>query len=147
MKTDPILSSSKETNKALVTRFFTEVWNPPFRMETIDELVADDFIITTDGKDLRGRDNFKKWVAGLVSQVNELKVEIEEMFATDDGQKVVTRMVSSGYNNGIFGTNPDGAPVEFSVISIIEVKGGKIIHNWVEKSAFELYHRLTAEQK
>lgn len=147
MKTDPILSSSKETNKALVARFFTEVWNPPFRMETIDELVADDFIITTDGKDLRGRDNFKKWVAGLGSQVNELKVEIEEMFAADDGQKVVTRMVSSGYNNGIFGTNPDGAPVEFSVISIIEVKDGKIIHNWVEKSAFELYHRLTAEKK
>jgi len=140
-------SSSKESSKALVTRFFSEVWNPPFRMETIDELVDEDFIITTDGQDLSGRDNFKKWVAGLSSQVSDLKVEIKEMLATDDGQRIITRMVSSGRNNGMFGTNPDGAPVEFSVISIIEVQGGKIIHNWVEKSAFELYQRLTTKQK
>ena len=43
-------TSPEENAKAVVSRFWKEVWNPPYRMETLDELVTSDFIITTDGK-------------------------------------------------------------------------------------------------
>jgi len=110
-------------------------------------LVDEHFIITTDGKDLEGRADFKKWVQGLRSQVSNLVVTIDEMLVTDEGERVITRMAASGNNNGIFGTAPDGAPLSFTLISIMEVKDGKIAHNWVERSAFELHNRLTADKK
>jgi hypothetical protein len=137
----------EEASKLLVTRFWREVWNPPYRMETIDELLIADFTITTDGKDIKGRDAFKKWVQGFQSKVNDLKVVPQEILVTRDGTRVITRMVATGRNNGMFGTQPDNAPVEFIAISIMEVKDGKLVHNWVERSAFELHQRLTAKPK
>jgi len=137
--------SPKDVSRSIATRFFTEVWNQPYRIETIDELMDEHFVITNSGHDIEGREDFKKWVQALGSQVGNLKVEIDEMVVTDDGERVVTRMVASGNNNGIFGTKPDGAPMSFTLISILEIKQGKITHNWVEKSAFELHQRLTAD--
>ncbi|HSI65706.1 MAG TPA: SnoaL-like polyketide cyclase, partial [Candidatus Saccharimonadia bacterium] len=61
--------------------------------------------------------------------------------------RVITRMVASGRNNGMFGTEPDNAPVQFVAISIMEVKDGKLAHNWVERSAYELHQRLTAKKE
>jgi len=128
----------------LVTKFFTEIWNPPFKVELIDDLVSEDFKITTDEKSIEGRDNFKKWVIGIQKLVGDLRNTPQEMLVTDDGKRVITRLSATGINKGMFGTEPDGAPVKFTVISIIEIEDGKITHNWVERSAFELYQRLTA---
>ena len=139
--------TAEEASKAVVTRFWMEVWNPPYRMETIDELMVADFTITTDGKDIKGRDAFKKWLQGFQTKVADLKVVPQEILATRDGTRVITRMVATGRNNGMFGTPPDNAPVEFVAISIMEVKDGKIVHNWVERSAFELHQRLTTKPK
>ena len=141
------IRSPKEASRALVTRFFTEVWNAPCRLETIDELVDEEFIITSAGTDIKGRDTFKKWVQGFGSQINDLKVHIQEMIVTDDGQRVVTRMVGTGGNNGMFGTDPDNAPVSMTLISIIAVRDGKIVHNWVERSAYELQQRLISKPR
>jgi len=137
-------TASKKHSLKLVKRFFTEVWNPPFRLETIDELVSEDFKLTTDGKSVAGRDNFKKWVVGIQSVVGDLKNAPQEMLVTDDGKRVITRILATGTNKGMFGTEADGAPIEFVVISIIEIEDGKITRNWVERSAYELYQRLTA---
>jgi len=70
---------------------------------------------------------------GLGSQLSKHSIDIEEMVVTDDGTRVITRMVSSGNNNGIFDTAPDGALMSFTLISILEIRDGKITHNWVEK--------------
>lgn len=137
---------AKEASKALVTRFWSEVWNAPYRMETIDELTSEDFTITTDGKDIKGRAGFKQWVQGFQAKIGDLKVVPKEILVTDDGQRVITRMVVTGRNKGMFGTKPDDAPVEFVAISIMEVKDGKLAHNWVERSAYELQQRLTSKK-
>jgi len=139
--------SAKETSRKIATRFWTEVWNAPYRTETIDELVIEDgFKITTDGKSIEGRDNFKKWIIGLQSQVGDLKITPQEIIVADDGKRVITRIVSTGYNKGMFGTEPDNAPIEFTLISILEIENKKIIRHWVERSAFELHQRLTAKK-
>jgi predicted ester cyclase len=140
-------SNPSEFSKALVTRFWNEVWNPPYSMQTFDELVAEDFVITTDGKDVKGREAFKKWLQGFQTKVKDLKVVPEEILVTNDGTRVITRMVASGRNHGMFGTKPDGAHVQFVAISIMEVKDGKLQHNWVERSAYELHQRLTTKKE
>ncbi len=139
--------SVKEISRKIAIKFWDEVWNSPYRMETIDELVIEDgFKITTDGKSLEGRDNFKKWIIGLQSQVGNLKIVPQEIIVADNGKRVVTRIVSTGYNKGMFGTEPDNAPIEFTLISILEIENKKITRHWVERSAFELHKRLTAKK-
>jgi hypothetical protein len=51
----------------------------------------------------------------------------------------------TGFNAGLFGTRPDKAPVQFVAISVMKVRNGQLAYNWVERSAFELHQRLTAE--
>jgi len=140
-------TTTKEQSKEVATRFFTEVWNPPYLIETVDELVSEDFKITTDEKSLSGRDNFKKWIIGMQDLVGDLRNVPQEMLVTDDGKRVITRIHATGINKGMFGTEADGAPIRFTVISILEIEDGKITRNWVERSAFELYKRLTAPKE
>ena len=84
---------------------------------------------------------------GFQAKVADLKVVPQEILGTKDGRRVITRMVATGRNQGLFGTPPDNAPIEFVAISIMEVRDGKLAHNWVERSAFELHQRLTADPK
>jgi predicted ester cyclase len=140
-------ATSADSSKALVSKFWSEVWNPPYSMATLDELVAEDFIITTDGKDIQGKNSFKSWLQGFQAKVDDLKVVPQEILVTDDGKRVITRMHATGKNKGLFGTQPNGAPVEFTAISIMEVKDGKLAHNWVERSAYELSQRLNSAGK
>jgi steroid delta-isomerase-like uncharacterized protein len=143
----PAQSSQAAFSEALVRRFWNEVWNPPYSLETLDELVADDFVITTDQNDLRGKDAFKRWLQGFQAKIENLKVEPQEVLVTDDGKRVISRLHASGRNKGLMGTPANGKPVEFTAISIMEVKDGKLTHNWVERSAYELFQRLQSDEK
>ena len=42
----------------------------------------------------------------------------------------------------MLGTEADARPIEFTGIAIWEIRDGKLAHNWVERSAWELYQRL-----
>ena len=66
---------------ALVESFMEEVWaacNP----SSVDRFVTEDFVITSAGVDVAGRENFKAWVAGFQSKIADLKWEPIETFAT-----------------------------------------------------------------
>ncbi|MES2706213.1 MAG: ester cyclase [Verrucomicrobiota bacterium] len=138
---------TEKESKELMNRFWNEVWNPPYRLETIDELLTEDFTITTDNRDVKGREAFKKWLQGFQAKVADLKVVPQEIIVSGDGSRIITRMTASGKNKGMFGTLPDNASVEFVAIAIFEVRDGKLAHNWVERSAYELHQRLTAKTK
>ena len=98
-----------EASIALVESFWEEVWaagNPA----AIDRFVTDDFIITTAGADVAGRDDFKTWVADFQSKIADLKIETVETFANPDGSRVSSRWRVTGRNNGMFGLPADGKP-------------------------------------
>ncbi len=80
---------------------------------------------------------------GFQGKVGDLRVRNEDIFTSVDGHRVTSRWVASGRNKGMFGTPADGRPVEFTGIAIWEVRDGKLAHNWVERSAYELYQSLT----
>ena len=128
---------------ALVESFMQEVWaagNP----SAVDRFVTEDFVITTAGVDITGRENFNTWVAGFQSKIADLKWEPIETFANTDGSRVSSRFRITGRNNGIFGLPADGKPIEFTGNAILAVTPtGKLAHNWIERSAWELYNQLT----
>lgn len=63
--------------------------------------------------------------------------------ANSDGSRVSSRFRITGRNNGMFGLPADRKPVALTGNAILAVTPtGKLAHNWVEPSAWELYHEL-----
>jgi len=70
--------------------------------------------------------------------------ETIESFQNVDGSRVASRWRVRGRNNGLFGLPPDGRPIEFTGTAVWALGAdGKLLHNWVERSAWETYQRLT----
>lgn len=137
----------KTVDEKLLTEFWAKVYNQPQDLDTIDRLCTEDFVLTTSGKDVVGRKAFKEWATAFSAKIREVRLVSHDMFSSADGTRVVSRWTCSGLNNGLFGTPADGQPVEVTGIAVWEVRDGKLAHNWVERSAYELMQRLTNPAK
>jgi predicted ester cyclase len=133
-----------KTGTELVLHFWNNVWSHPYDLDLIDELMTEDFTITNAGKDIQGREHFKAWIKGFQEKIKNGRLENTEIFENADGTRVVSRWTFSGYNNGIFDLPPDGRFISFTGIAVWEIRDNKLAHNWVERSAYELYRELTA---
>ena len=128
---------------ATVHAFWEAVWNAhdPF---AADEFVVEEFVIVTGGETIVGRDNFKAWIAGLLSVLDDLHLTVSESFQNEDGSRVASRWVLTGKNNGIFGTPANREDIEITGTAVWAVReDGKLLANWVERSSWEQYQRLT----
>src|SRR5262249_20654095 len=113
--------------------------------EAIDRFVVDDFVLTTGGVDVVSRSKFKEWVRQFLEKVSDLEFEVVETFQNEDGSRVASRWRVRGTNNGILGTEPDQRTIAFTGTEVWAVRDdGKLLHNWVERSAWELFQQLGA---
>jgi hypothetical protein len=72
-------------------------------------------------------------------------VAIVERFWRDVWQRPQNRWRLTGSNNGIVGTEPNGAPIDMVGTAVWEVgKDGLLRHNWVERNAWEVYGSILA---
>ncbi len=127
----------------IVEAFWAAVWQPPQNPDAVDDFVVEDFIITSGGIDIVSRAAFKAWVIGFQQKINGLEFDIIESFQNADGSRVASRFRIHGRNNGILGTAPDQRPIAFTGTSVWAVRAdGKLLHHWVERSAWELYQSL-----
>ena len=129
----------------LAEEFLTRVWGPSHDLSAIDELMTEDYTIDSAGHVVRGRDAFKAWVAEFHGRLEGARNEILETFATADGERVVSRWLCTGLNNGVFGLPADRRPVAFTGIAIWTVRDGRLSECIVERSAFEAFQALTAK--
>lgn len=128
----------------IVEDFWTAVWkgrNP----DAIDRFVVDDFVITTGGIDIVTKDKFKTWIRQFLEKINDFEFEVTETFQNADGSRVASRWRVTGKNNGLLGTKADERPIAFTGTAIWAVReDGKLLHNWVERSFWELFQQLNA---
>jgi predicted ester cyclase len=136
---DPPANSAAEQ---LAHEFLGRVWGPAHDLDAIDELMTEDYVITSGGKRIAGRAAFKAWVAEFQTRLLDVQNEILEVFATPAGDRVVSRWLCTGRNNGMFGLPPDDRPVAFTGIAIWAVRDGRLAECWVERAAFEAYQEL-----
>lgn len=122
---------------------WNNVWSYPYNLDLIDELMVEDFIITNAGKEIRGRDNFKQWVAGFLSTINNSHLENLDIFESKDGSKVVSRWKLTGFHNGMLGLEASQKPITMTGTAVWQIRDNRLAHNWVERSAWELYQQLT----
>ncbi|WP_395678118.1 ester cyclase [Inquilinus sp.] len=129
---------------AIVENFWREVWQQPQNPDAIDQLMHEDFIITSGGQDVRSREAFKKWVIGFQAKVHDFQFHIVETFQNEDGSRVASRWRVTGRNNGLMDTEPNGVSFEMSGTAVWEIgEDGLLRHNWVERNAFEVFGALT----
>jgi predicted ester cyclase len=115
----------------------------PDNVDAVDNFVAEDFVLTTGGRDIVGRDAFKQWIRYFSAQIADLKFEIVNTFQSADGRLVSARFRICGLNNGLMGFPADQRRIEFTGNAIWLVgAGGRLVRNWVERSAFELFRDL-----
>ncbi len=130
----------------IVSEFWKRVWTPNADLTAIDELVVEDFVLTSAGSEVKGRTAFKEWVSAFQAKAKSVRLEADETFANSDGTRVTSRWRATAINNGVLGTPPDGKPISFSGIAIWEIRwtleGPKLAHNWVERSAWELHQQI-----
>jgi predicted ester cyclase len=126
----------------LLRELWAKVYNLPQNLDVIDRLCTDDFVLSNSDGDVVGRAAFKEWARTFTSKIRDIKLTNLDMFSGADGKRVVSRWVVTGYNQGVLGSQPDDRPIRLTGIAVWEVRDGKLAHNWVERSAYELSQQL-----
>jgi steroid delta-isomerase-like uncharacterized protein len=128
-----------EYNKALGRRVFTEIYGQG-KISLVDELYADDFVDDSPGGG-KGRDLIKKAVTDFHRAMPDLRIEIEDVFATED--KVVLRYTARGTQTGSYGDIPaTGKKAVVRGITIFQFANGKIKTEWTEYDRLGLMRQL-----
>ena len=132
---------STEENKALVLRYFEEVWGKgDFAVE--QEVFATDFIdhnpYPSQPSGLEGHHHV---VVLIRNAFPDFQYTLEEMIADQD--KVVDRLTFRATHTGLFmNIPPTGKQVTFTGIDIIRFEGGKIVELWHQEDMLGLLQQL-----
>jgi SnoaL-like polyketide cyclase len=95
------------------------------------------------GCNVVSKTKFQEWASAFIAKITELRFEVIETFQNEDGSRVASRWRITGKNNGILGTAADQQPISFTGTAVWAVReDGKLCHNWVERSSFELFQQL-----
>ena len=121
-----------EENKAIVRRWFEEVWNKG-RAEAIDEMLAADGVIHGLSDDpenpMRSPDDFKPFHTTFRGAFPNINVVVEDLVA--EGDKVAVRCSVRGKHTGDhLGVTASNVAVEFDGIAIVRIEDGKIVEAW-----------------
>ncbi|MEK6320817.1 MAG: ester cyclase [Acidobacteriota bacterium] len=136
-------------NKALMHRWFEEVWNEG-RAEAVDEMFAHDGIahglVDEHGKELSGPAAFKPFVVNFRRAFPDIEVIIEDTIAEDDEVAVRCRVRGTHLGEGI-NLAPTQHSVEFTGICITRIKDGKIVEAWNNFDFMSMFQQIDAAQR
>jgi steroid delta-isomerase-like uncharacterized protein len=135
-----------EENKALVHRWFEEVWNRG-RAEAIDEMCAPDCVahgLTDDtGQTLSGAAAFKAFHQKFLGAFPDINVTVEDVIA--EGDKVVARCtVRATHSGDSLGFAATQKPIEITGMSISRIQDGKIAEGWNNFDFMGLFQQVGA---
>jgi steroid delta-isomerase-like uncharacterized protein len=135
--------SDEDRNKALLRRFYEELWTKG-NLEPIPELLAEDFV---NYHPLPGAAPRREGLAALLTTwltaFSDMCETCEDLIA--EGDKVVGRFPMGGTHSDEFmGVPPTGRHVTMSGIDIVRVASGKITEFWCSEYLLELLQKLGA---
>lgn len=128
-------------NKALVERYYEQLWN------RWDFAVADTLLdanITFRGSlgvTVRGLEGFKGYLRMIRTAFPDFHNSIEELIA--EGDKVVARLDYRGTHQGkLFHISPTGTTIRYTGIAIFRIANGKIVDGWVLGDTLSLMQQI-----
>jgi steroid delta-isomerase-like uncharacterized protein len=136
--------NTQEANKAMMRRWFEEVWNQG-RREAIHEMMSEDCInhgLSGDPDNpLRGASGFVPFHTQFREAFPNIEVVVEDTIA--EGDKVVARCSVRGKHEGnSLGIEATGAMVDFDGIGIARVKDGMFVESWNSFDFARMYKQL-----
>ena len=135
-----------EANKALVRRFFAEVWSKG-RTELAKEMVADGYVSHNKLEiEVMGPAGIQRAVTEQRSAFPDLETTIEDLIAEAD--KVVVRATDRGTFTGAFmGMTPTGNRFTVTWIDIFRIEDGKLREAWLEIDTADFRRQLQARSE
>lgn len=135
---------STESNKAIVRRFYEEVFNQR-NVDAIDELVSSEFT-NNDPTPVASRDpeSMKQFIHTLTTAFPDHHHHINDLIA--EGDRVVMRCTLTATHKGKFPGFLEMPPTERSVrqqqIHILRVKDHRIAEHWVVRDDMAMMQQL-----
>lgn len=131
-----------DDNKALVRRFIKEIFVEG-RRETVDELLADDFIAHTWPSTGHPKDDLKSAIDRTSKGLANPTFTIDDLIAEDD--QVAARLTTSATQVGPFmGMPPSGKTYKIEEIHIFRIRGGKVTEHWHQFDQMGMMKQLGA---
>ncbi|MFC1714280.1 ester cyclase [Candidatus Poribacteria bacterium] len=134
-------AATEMANKAIARSVFEEVWNQN-NLDLIDELAAPDFIShNPPSPDNNGPEAYKATIAMYLAAFPDTQWAIEDEIAS--GDLVSFRMTGTGSHQGNFmGLPATGVHMTVTMISTVQIVGGKIVETWSNADQLGLMQQL-----
>jgi steroid delta-isomerase-like uncharacterized protein len=135
---------SEDANKALVRRFYEEVWGRG-NLDVADELFAQDYVRHDfrAGEAAPGPEGQKQIAAAFREAFPDLTWEVDFILA--DGDFVAGRWTATGTHLGSWaGVEPTGRSMRFSGINVFRFSDGKALELWNHRDDLGLMQQLQA---
>ena len=135
---------SVDENKALVRRFYEEVWARG-NLDVADEVFADEYVRHDfrGGEPEPGPEGQKRIAGDFRAAFPDLRWEID--FLVGEGDMVVARWTASGTHDGPWaGVTPTGRSMRLSGINVFRFADGKVVEIWNHRDDLGLMQQLDA---
>jgi steroid delta-isomerase-like uncharacterized protein len=133
---------SVDDNRALVRRFYEEVWSRG-NVGVAQEIFADDYV----RHDLRptraeaGGAGQAKIAEGFRRAFPDLSFDVDLVVA--EGDLVAARWTAEGTHSGPWGgTQPTGTHARFSGVNFFRIRGGKVVEIWNHRDDLGLMQQV-----
>ncbi len=135
---------SAEDNKALVRRWFEELFNEA-KLDVADEIVTPDHVShdTSTPEHPPGPEGERQLVNLVRGAFPDGRISIEDLVA--EGDRVAVRWTFRGTHRGDFmGVAPTGNQVEMGAMDLLRIAGGKIAETWSNVDMMAMMRQLDA---
>lgn len=121
---------STGANKALVRRYYDELWNR-WDLALVDGIIAPDIAFRGSlGVTVEGREGFRTYVRVVRHAFPDFHNTVEECVA--EGDRVAARLTYRGTHHGeLYGIAPTGRPVTYAGLALFRIAGGMIAEGFV----------------
>jgi predicted ester cyclase len=135
---------TKLAYETLAHRWFDEVWNQGLE-STIDELMSEDLVVEgltdPEGNKVRGPASFKSLFRLFRTAFPDIHITVEDTLV--DGDRIFSRCRVTGSHTGAGITAaPTNKTVDFTGMSLVRVKDGKVIEAWNNFDFLSMYQQL-----
>lgn len=130
-------------NKAIIRRYYEELWNEG-ALEVADDVIAADCVIHDPvNPGMRGPEGVKELVASYRDAFPDARFSMEDQIAK--GDKVVTRWSARAAHKGeLNGIPPTGEQVSVTGVDIHRLANGKIEEAWSHWDTLGLMQQIGA---
>jgi steroid delta-isomerase-like uncharacterized protein len=131
-----------DENRALVRRFIDEIFVQG-RHESVDELLADDFVPHSWPSTGDGKGDLKRAMERVALGLANARFAIEDVIA--EGDRVAVRVTAQATQVGTFmGLPPSGKTYSIGEIHIFRIRDGRVVEHWHQFDQMGLMRQLGA---